>query len=71
MKLNKAPCKDCTKRTIGCHSSCKEYQEWAKQKKEISEQLKKEKDYFPNFPKPETYAEKHSRRLHRRHSNDD
>lgn len=24
-KRRKWPCKDCTKRTVGCHSSCEEY----------------------------------------------
>lgn len=25
-----APCKDCTKRVLGCHSSCKDYAEYRK-----------------------------------------
>ena len=27
-----APCKDCEKRHLGCHSSCEEYQEFRKAK---------------------------------------
>lgn len=27
-----APCKDCEKRVLGCHSSCEEYQEFRKEK---------------------------------------
>ncbi len=27
-----APCKDCEKRVLGCHSSCEEYQEFRKAK---------------------------------------
>ena len=26
-----APCKECEKRCVGCHSSCEEYLEWRKQ----------------------------------------
>lgn len=28
MKVKINPCKDCTKRQVGCHGSCKEYGEW-------------------------------------------
>lgn len=37
-----APCKDCEKRTLGCHSSCGDY---ANFKKELEEIHKKEKEY--------------------------
>lgn len=29
-----APCKDCKKRAVGCHSICREYLEWQKKNEE-------------------------------------
>ena len=26
--MKKRPCKNCTKRTVGCHISCKDYKLW-------------------------------------------
>ena len=31
--MNSPPCKNCQKRTLGCHAVCSDYSEW-KQKKE-------------------------------------
>lgn len=30
-----APCKDCPDRVVGCHSTCKRYTEYAKEREEI------------------------------------
>lgn len=39
----KAPCKDCTKRSIGCHDSCMEYKKYLQEfkKAKTKEQEKK------------------------------
>lgn len=29
------PCRDCDKRTIGCHSKCEQYKEWAKENEKL------------------------------------
>ena len=39
----KAPCKDCTKRTLGCHDRCLDYGLW---KKQMVEDQKAKKEYF-------------------------
>jgi len=40
--MNKAPCKDCEDRFIGCHSVCDIYKEFQyKQEKEYGERLKR------------------------------
>lgn len=33
------PCYECNKRTIGCHSKCDEYIEWAKKRREVNEKI--------------------------------
>lgn len=36
----KAPCKDCVKREIGCHSNCNKYKKWkSKQKSRDKEEV--------------------------------
>ncbi|WP_130806496.1 hypothetical protein [Senegalia massiliensis] len=37
-------CYNCTKREIGCHSTCEEYKEW-KAKKKASTSYKRDKEY--------------------------
>lgn len=36
-------CKDCTKRTIGCHSTCKDYKDDVEQRLKIKETRRKER----------------------------
>jgi hypothetical protein len=33
----KPPCKDCTDRTVGCHSKCKKYIEWKNKDIQVKE----------------------------------
>lgn len=35
----KAPCKDCEKRYVGCHSSCEEYLAFKKDQREYNEKV--------------------------------
>ena len=41
-----APCKDCTKRYLGCHDRCKDYQEFHKEQMELREIRRRRKDQF-------------------------
>lgn len=41
MKVN-APCKDCEKRQVGCHSTCEPYIKFAQERKEMNEAKVKE-----------------------------
>ena len=43
-ELRDNPCKNCTKRSLGCHARCKDYQNWNKgyhklQKEEMKERI--------------------------------
>lgn len=33
----KPPCKDCTERTVGCHSKCEKYIEWKNKDSQVKE----------------------------------
>lgn len=37
------PCKDCTKRKIGCHGKCKEYQAWREAYTELNNNIRNKK----------------------------
>lgn len=39
--MNKAPCKDCPDRQVGCHINCEEYLAFAKEKRELNEAINK------------------------------
>lgn len=39
----KPPCKDCTKRYLGCHSECEEYADYKTVRAKQNEQLKKDR----------------------------
>jgi len=38
-----APCLDCKKRKLGCHSDCNDYISWVKEKREV---LEKKRSYY-------------------------
>jgi hypothetical protein len=38
------PCKDCQKRKVGCHSTCKEYKEFSVANEARREAIKREKE---------------------------
>ncbi len=42
--MKKAPCKDCERRTVGCHADCADYIAWRKRAEEMKEIEKREKD---------------------------
>lgn len=46
--MKSAPCKDCEKRELGCHSKCEKYKEYRKQHDALSE-LKRSKEDFENW----------------------
>ena len=47
MDKEKAPCKDCQDRRLGCHSECKDYKQWKaeheRRREIIKEQCRKDK----------------------------
>ena len=42
--MNSPPCKDCQKRTLGCHATCLEYLIWKKKKENELNKKKQELD---------------------------
>ena len=44
-------CKNCTKRTIGCHSTCQEYLAYKQELNKQREEEKKSKGYSPHYRK--------------------
>ena len=43
--MNKSCCKGCTKRAINCHSTCEEYQAFAKERRRILDAKNKNCDF--------------------------
>ena len=43
-----APCKDCPKRVLGCHSTCAEYKEFSDTSQQINKQRRDEAMVFDN-----------------------
>lgn len=42
--MNKAPCKDCPDRRVGCHSTCEKYLAFRKERDELNEKTYKQKE---------------------------
>lgn len=40
------PCYKCTKRHIGCHSTCEGYKKYAEKTKKLNEDVKKRRAYY-------------------------
>lgn len=36
------PCKDCEKRTLGCHSTCEDYIRFSKERREMLDKIREE-----------------------------
>jgi len=51
--MRTAPCKDCTNRILGCHSTCEKYQEYA------AHQAKTNNNRFLDHLKDEYFKEKY------------
>lgn len=45
--LAECPCRDCTKREIGCHAKCSDYGEWKKENEAL--RRKRHKEIYNNF----------------------
>lgn len=50
----KNPCKDCKKREVGCHASCKDYLKWKKWNEEETEK-KREYSIRQNYERTTDY----------------
>ena len=48
MKVN-APCKDCEKRHVGCHSTCEPYIKFAQERNELNEAQDKDNEHGYNL----------------------
>lgn len=44
LKNGKAPCRDCTDRSEGCHASCKKYNKWLKEKQSKNAEIRKKRE---------------------------
>ena len=42
--MNKAPCKDCPDRQVGCHSTCEKYLTFRKKRNELNESIYKQRE---------------------------
>ena len=42
--MKSAPCKDCEKRQVGCHTTCKEYKAWAEIKTAVNRKHQNQAD---------------------------
>lgn len=49
-------CKDCTKRTLGCHSKCEEYLAEKAKRQELNDKRRKEKDSINDFKEVRKYV---------------
>lgn len=44
LKNGKAPCRDCSDRSEGCHITCRVYQEWMNKKQERNAEIRKKRE---------------------------
>ena len=61
----KAPCKDCPNRQVGCHSSCKAYQEFSAERESVREarlKQREESEFFRDMSRQKEKATKNYRR---------
>lgn len=63
MARNKAPCQDCTERTVNCHADCSKYTDW---KTEYTAQKEAEKNQKKLYSTQRGYASERYHRLSRR-----
>ena len=59
----KNPCRNCTKRVVGCHSTCKDYKDWKKEDQERKDIIYKNKN------KERFYRSTATTKLHRKKRN--
>lgn len=71
--MKAGPCKGCTVRTLGCHSTCKGYIEWKEEHNRMVELQKVQKsyevhpyDFLGTSPPPGKHIEKRKKRYGRR-----
>lgn len=38
------PCRDCTERIVGCHSTCNRYSEWSAEHKRQKDEIRRKRD---------------------------
>lgn len=65
MKI-KCPCKNCSRRVIGCHADCNEYKEWREELTDENENIKKEREKVLNHDAHIRRVQEMLRRQHNR-----
>ena len=60
----KAPCKNCADRDLGCHSTCKPYNDYKKEYERGTEAMKRERDAVNNYISFQIERREHARRTH-------
>jgi len=55
--MDNAPCKDCEKRHVGCHSDCNNYKKFREYMDDKNDKIRKEKTYMVTQTKKK-YLEK-------------
>ena len=53
----KSPCKDCTRRTVGCHSKCEDYISYSKYRDKQNQEQYKRTTLYMNL----AYIKKHGK----------
>ena len=61
--MTKQPCRNCTDRVVGCHSTCKKYKDWKKEDQERKDIIYKNKN------KEKFYRSTATTKLHRKKRN--
>ena len=56
------PCKDCQKRSILCHSGCKDYLDWTAEEQEKKQKIRTQKEEANSFIDYKTNALKRNHR---------
>lgn len=60
----KAPCKNCAKRELGCHSICGPYIQYKEIYQRGTEAMKRERDAVNNYVSFQIERREHARRAH-------
>lgn len=42
--MTKGPCYECEDRSVGCHSKCEKYKQWAEERREVNAKITKERN---------------------------
>ena len=43
--MSRAPCKDCVRRHLGCHSECEDYRKMKEEREEMRKKIRTDNDF--------------------------